>query len=1020
MSYGFLAVNDGGQILVSSDTRNLHFVEKAYYYSTLSASNVGAGMRQYAYRCSSSVAPVPFFTMPNSSAYHGWGAIRTIDTSYSKIFTSSICTLIDPKVNSTYTFSNVPVSLYEGTAITIIVNTTNITNGVVMFWKIPNSVGNDFENTIGSFTINNNTGSFVIQPTRYFNVRPETTETYNIVIGLGAEADGTVVATSSNFTVIDSPLTNTATGFGLLSYIASANNTDWGVDTIGENGSTNYFTLGRYKAANALATTKPIPIIAANTRVCSFNFPNGPSIMEGQTLQFNIFCQTGYTGLKMYWEVSNYDKNQFVNPYGQVVFSGQYATVYLTALADYDFTNLNVPFSGTILFNIRVRDYAQFTGPIRGSSENIVLFDGGNTGKHRGFGQVDTTYNSTIWGPYQIPEDGIGGQKFTLEGSDISSRVYDMYYNPVVNGQNGSYKTTPTPDLYWTINHITTNASDFVATTGMVLIDKTITPAVRIPYYSYFKIAANPDATTEGLETFTVTVNSLLTPNFSFTSGAIAIADISTGTTYVTGPDYVQPTNTYTFTAGTTGYPVGKKLYYRINHIDTTRTDFSVPEMGELTFNSNTEQFQITTTANSQLPNQDKYFTVSITDVAPSNYMYWSVNHITTSDSDFISSSGSCIGTGFGYWYWGIAAAADSQTEGTETFSMTIREGSPSGSIVATTGAIKISDLSVGYRINLPAVILEKTTNTITVNTLGIANGTTLYWVLNNITTSDVDFEKSYGSIAINNNTGSFVLKPIQDLAIENPQQFTINLQTEPPNVWQLELLKSGTDDVIPEVYVFADPRVSSPSDSETYGLLVYRDDGTISFDSRRAPLAIIGGKTVTYPYSPVAAINLPQGEGTEYWHDACKAEGNTLGYFSPNNENAYNLGTLPAKPIFFATSLAQACQSASSEHTLEEHLRFPLPFGGYIELAAQYRTWRSDYWSFYRGGIRASGNTIFSGWVQIANGCGWYYTGPQNTFLGFIEWGAYPKTGSNPPYSNETINLSANAVLIADGSRYD
>lgn len=1015
MSYGFLAVNDSGQVLVSSDTRNLHFVEKAYYYSTLASNNDGAGMRQYAYRCSSSVAPVPFFTMPNSSAYYGWGAIRTIDTSYSKIVTSDIVSIQDPNTTAapTYSFSGVPVSLYEEATATIIINTTNVDNGTVMFWNIPNSVGNDFQDTSGTFTINNNTGSFTITPTRYYDTLPENGESYTITIGYGRLITGTVVETSNSFSVTNNPLGTTVTGFGEILYIANSNNTNWGPASIDERtnsdpGAANYFKLGRYNAATAILTSSTIKIPSSTQWVYSASVVNTVA-SEGYPFTVYIDCPQASTGHVINWQVSNYDQNQFVESSGTAVFNGTQAAITLTPLLDRDYIASANPYTGAVSFTVSYWDNRRSPGSeYIWTSPTYTISASGNPTYQAAFGKFDgTNYNNTNWGPFSLIESGTYGQKYTLTGTDITTRVYDMYFS-----SGTTFRTTPIDDLYWTINHITTSPSDFVATTGKVLIDTSLASRSQMPYFPYFYIAAAADSTTEGTEKFTVTVSSSITPSLSFTSGEIRIQDTSLGgrtLPYMDTPAFMTGA-TNIVNIGITGYANGTKLYWRINHGNTTYEDFNNSQLfGDVIINNNAGSF----TVGLAFPTRtiDKDFTISITDVAPNNYMYWSINHISTTDSDFYSTSGYCTGTGYGYWYWYINALTDTKTEGTEKFTITVREGGPSGSIVATTGAIKINDLSTGHKVITPTTILEQTANIITVNTVGLSNGTVLYWVIDNITTADVDFERSYGPITINNNTGTFTLKPIRDRDFEQLQQFTISIQTEVPNIWQLELLKSGTDDTIPEVYVFADPRVASPADSQSHGLLVYRDDGTVSFDSRREPLAISGGGTVQYPYSPVSSINLPQGEGTAYWHDACMADGNTGSYFTPDSENTYNLGTLPAKPIFFATSLAQACQSASSSHNTVEGIP------GFI---SQRKDWRSDYWCFYRGGIRASGNSIMAGWVAIAHGCGWYYSGPQNNFLGVIDWGGYPKTGTNPPYSNETINLSANAVLIADGSRYD
>jgi hypothetical protein len=79
--YGFQAINDNNQVLISSDTRNLHFIAKLTTprNETVSASDPDAGViftsdyfggiRHWRYSVNCSTTPVPFFSMPTTD-YH--------------------------------------------------------------------------------------------------------------------------------------------------------------------------------------------------------------------------------------------------------------------------------------------------------------------------------------------------------------------------------------------------------------------------------------------------------------------------------------------------------------------------------------------------------------------------------------------------------------------------------------------------------------------------------------------------------------------------------------------------------------------------------------------------------------------------------------------------------------------------------------------------------------------------------------------------------------------------------------
>jgi hypothetical protein len=213
-----------------------------------------------------------------------------------------------------------------------------------------------------------------------------------------------------------------------------------------------------------------------------------------------------------------------------------------------------------------------------------------------------------------------------------------------------------------------------------------------------------------------------------------------------------------------------------------------------------------------------------------------------------------------------------------------------------------------------------------------------------------------------------------------------------------------------PEVYVFADPRAGSRT--ETHGMAVYRNDGTAAFDSRLRPLAITGGVSVVPPYSPKPS--LPYGLDPT---NCASTNDYAGGAFAPDQAYSFGVSITPAKPIFSFASLPQAEREASYSRTTRECDGVNLGKGGCAGAEREYR-WTSNYWSFYRGGIRRNGNQIDAGWVTVSFGCNWTYT-KDSAFIG-IGTGGSSGAGGTWPYSNETLNLVYAPVIIADGSRYD
>lgn len=223
---------------------------------------------------------------------------------------------------------------------------------------------------------------------------------------------------------------------------------------------------------------------------------------------------------------------------------------------------------------------------------------------------------------------------------------------------------------------------------------------------------------------------------------------------------------------------------------------------------------------------------------------------------------------------------------------------------------------------------------------------------------------------------------------------------------WEIRIIRSGTSTTYPEVYVFADPR--AVASTEKYGMQVFRDDGTVSFDSRRRPLAVSGGTAVVHTNNPRATI--PSLSAIQ-----CSS-GSDTGAFTPDSESsAYGIGSVPYKPMFHYSSLAQAERQAS--FYFEDEDCTGVSYGVCIGYETVDEYW-SHYWAFYRGGIRRSGSSVYAGWIVVNGGC-WWTTYSDSDFIG-IDVGGGGGNGGVSPYSNETINLTSAAVIVGDASRYD
>jgi hypothetical protein len=279
--------------------------------------------------------------------------------------------------------------------------------------------------------------------------------------------------------------------------------------------------------------------------------------------------------------------------------------------------------------------------------------------------------------------------------------------------------------LYWdTVGTIT--ALDFVggADTGSTTITNN---------FSTFNVLISSDALTEGAESFQIRVKtgSLAGPIVA-TSSTIVISDTSQTSSYSVTPASASVTEggMVTFNISTTGVPNGTVLYW------TTTSLSGTVLAGD--FSDNTLSGQVTIAANTGI-----------------------IQRIISSDIT---------------------------TEGTETFNIQLRTGSISGSIVATSPTVTISDTSVtppapptyGITPNL-STLSEGSTVTFGIVTTNVANGTQLYWTLQStlgtINAGDFVGGAINGSVTITSNSASLSLTLSLDSLTEGSEAFYVQLR---------------------------------------------------------------------------------------------------------------------------------------------------------------------------------------------------------------------------------------------------
>lgn len=173
-------------------------------------------------------------------------------------------------------------------------------------------------------------------------------------------------------------------------------------------------------------------------------------------------------------------------------------------------------------------------------------------------------------------------------------------------------------------------------------------------------------------------------------------------------------------------------------------------------------------------------FNVTTTNVLNGTTLYWTINNLTTTNDDFVATSGSfTINNNAGSFT--VDTEPDAPGGSGEYFIVNLKTGSTSGPTVRNTPPLIINEVGVGNTYSItPSVfsVTEGNSVTFTVNTTNVANGTTLYWMINYIYAEAGDFDIIYGEFTINNNTGSFTVDTIDDLTDDVTKLFNVSVKT--------------------------------------------------------------------------------------------------------------------------------------------------------------------------------------------------------------------------------------------------
>ena len=125
---------------------------------------------------------------------------------------------------------------------------------------------------------------------------------------------------------------------------------------------------------------------------------------------------------------------------------------------------------------------------------------------------------------------------------------------------------------------------------------------------------------------------------------------------------------------------------------------------------------------------------------------------------------------------WNIPITQDFVVDAGESFKVIAMTGGYSGTLVATSPVMTIQNQPFSVSITPSTTSpTEGDTVNFTVNTTGIPDGATLWWVVQGLSIYDVNYSSS--NFTINNNTGSFNVVTLQDFNVENAEPFTVQIR---------------------------------------------------------------------------------------------------------------------------------------------------------------------------------------------------------------------------------------------------
>jgi hypothetical protein len=358
--------------------------------------------------------------------------IRTDSVTGPIVATSSTVTVQDTSTTS-YSITESINSVNEGENITFTINTTGVPDGTNLYYT--SSSSEDVSPHSGSFVINNDTGSFIINAINDLNV--EADETFNVQIRTGSTSGG-IVTTSNNITIANVPY---SLSISSAVTVTEGNSINFTINTTGiPNSTVLYFTTsgistadipiqsGSFTISNNTGTISLLPvndfviddnesftlqiragsitgsIIATSTPVIVKDrpytisiTPSTTSIVEStsgstSTLTFNISTTNVNNGTNLKAKITPISGNISVSDFNPSSFERSFTV-----------TGSTISFSWVIVRDAETEGDERFALQILDSSNNVIATSPTITILDRSF--IGSRHNKKTYGPIRVSRD---------------------------------------------------------------------------------------------------------------------------------------------------------------------------------------------------------------------------------------------------------------------------------------------------------------------------------------------------------------------------------------------------------------------------------------------------------------------------------------------------------------------------------------------------------------------------------------------------------------------------------------